>query len=287
MSDQTPAAGDVPPPEAEAEAGAPASSESAEAAADATRATLPAADALRMLRAGQKLDGVRIVGLRLHGDFEQPIEMHECTLVDLRIDRAAFKSPVRFLACTLIRPKFNKKPVFASDLAFSGSRFRNASLCDFTVQGKFSADNIETSGTFKIRWSTFEKLASFWSARFAGWADLDGCTFRHQADLRNMEADQASTSASAASRATPSFAARSSPRSSASKRPTSRSCSTSPRPSSTTSSTSSRSRSAPPAASRSPMRSPNASASRRNNSWAASPAKRPTTTRRPCRSTAC
>lgn len=151
---------------------------------------LAPADALAMLQRGEAVEGARIIGLKLKGEFPLAVCFRGVTLVDLVIDKATFAEDVTFDHCTLDRPKFNHKVTFAKNLSMIGSTLNRANLRAFTVGGSLRCDNIRTRGRFLVEGARFRGRVRFWEAQFLGWAEFKACEFSDEADFRSVHADQ-------------------------------------------------------------------------------------------------
>ena len=151
---------------------------------------MPAAEALEKLRRGEAIEKTRIVGLRLRGEFTQPVCLRHVTLVQLQIEKASFACDVAFEHCTLDRPKFCRKSTFEKGLCLSASTLVKADLRGMTVRGNFRCDNIRTRGRFLVESARFEGKVRFWEAQFQGWAEFKNCEFVEEADFRSFHAEQ-------------------------------------------------------------------------------------------------
>lgn len=147
-------------------------------------------EVMERLRRGEKIEKVRVVGLRLKGEYALPVRFLNVVLVDPVIEKATFAEDVAFEHCTLDRPKFTRVSTFEKGLGFTASTLIKADLRRMTVRGVFRCDNIRTRGRFLVEGAKFEGKARFWEARFLGWAEFKGCEFVEEADFRSIHAEE-------------------------------------------------------------------------------------------------
>ena len=180
-------------PELEPTATEPSPEDAGESLAVAERtplATMSAAEALEKLRRGETIEKARIVGLKLKGEFPNPVRLRGATLVQLVIDSAVFASEVAFEHCLLERPKFVRKSTYEKGLSLSASTLVKAELHGLTVRGVFRCDNVRSRGALLVDDSRFEGRVRFWEAHLQGWVDFRRCEFVDDADFRSLHAEQ-------------------------------------------------------------------------------------------------
>ena len=152
--------------------------------------TIPPDEAIARLRRGEKLENVRIVGLRLKGDIPFRVTFRNVTLVRLLIEGATFAEDVAFQGCTIHGIKTSKSVNFVKGLSFQGSTLHKATLQGLTVNGSFRCDNTNVHGQFFVNKTKFAGSARFWEASFHGWVQFQDCDFAEQADFRSIHVDQ-------------------------------------------------------------------------------------------------
>jgi hypothetical protein len=107
---------------------------------------MTAKEALEKVRAGQRLENVRVVGLTFKGEFPQPVRLERVALVQPHFDGAVFRGEVALHGCTVERPKFGRPSEFHQDLNFDGSTLIRMQLTRVTVRGKLHCDNVTCRG---------------------------------------------------------------------------------------------------------------------------------------------
>src|SRR5262245_24915040 len=148
------------------------------------------AEAIALLRRGELIEGVRIVGLKLKGAFAQPVRFRGATLIQPVFDTSSFAEDVVFDHCTLDRPKFARTSMFEKSLIFSASTLIRVELRRLTVRGTLRCDNIRSRGRFLVQGARFEGRTRFWEAQFLGWVEFKECEFVQEADFRSIHAEQ-------------------------------------------------------------------------------------------------
>jgi uncharacterized protein YjbI with pentapeptide repeats len=151
--------------------------------------SLEPADVLERVRRGELIENVRVVGLKLKGEFPLPVRFRNVTLVQLTIDRATFADEVAFEHCTLDRFKSTRTATFAKGLNLSASTLVKADLRGLIVTGTFRCDNMRTLGRFFVEGAKFLGRVRFWEAQFRGWVEFKACEFG-DADFRSFHAEQ-------------------------------------------------------------------------------------------------
>jgi hypothetical protein len=154
------------------------------------RASMPAAEALAILRRGEPVQHVRIVGLQLRGEFEHAVKLRNVTLVSPVIGKAEFRADVVFAHCTLDRPRFQPKTTFARDLDVSSSMLIKPIFKGITVEGTLQAGNVQTKEQILFQDCRFEGRVRFWEAHLNGWVEFARCTFAAEADFRSLHAQE-------------------------------------------------------------------------------------------------
>jgi hypothetical protein len=156
----------------------------------AAGASLEPAEVLERLSRGELIENVRVVGLKLKGEFPLPIRFRNVALVQLVIDRATFADEVEFDHCLLDRFKITRKATFAQGLNLSASTLIKADLYGPCVTGAFRCENVRTRGRFLVQGATFRGRVRFWEAQFHGWVEFKLCEFLDVADFRSFHAEQ-------------------------------------------------------------------------------------------------
>jgi hypothetical protein len=154
------------------------------------RVELSPPQVLELLRGGKEVTDVKVRRLKLRGAFDLPVRFRNCTLVQLEADGATFQQEVAFVGCSLDRPVLSRGCGFEKGLSFAHSTLNKATLTRLAVKGGFDCGFAEFRGKLTFADNTFEQKASFWEAKFRCWADLKGCEFKGEADLRSVHCDQ-------------------------------------------------------------------------------------------------
>jgi hypothetical protein len=154
-----------------------------------SRPTITPAEALKLVRQGEMVTGVKVVGLVLKGVFSGPVHFKDVTLVQPQIRNATFAEGVEFEHTTIDRLRLNNSK-FAKGLGFDGSTLFRAEIRRISVQGPFSCNNARLRGKFLIDGAHFEGKVRFWEAKFQGWVTIRACEFDGEADLRSLHAEQ-------------------------------------------------------------------------------------------------
>lgn len=152
------------------------------------RETLDPGEVLDRLRRGVTVQNARIENLRLTGEFTKPVRLRNCKLVKPRFDGATFQEDVSFARCTLDRPVFNGKTVFAKNLEMNHAILVHALLCRLEVAGSFNAEFLHARGKFDCIQSQLKGEVRFWEARFEGWVQFKDCDFHGDVDFRSLVA---------------------------------------------------------------------------------------------------
>jgi hypothetical protein len=147
-------------------------------------------EALEFLRKGETLKNVRVVRLRLEGEFPLPLRLRDVVLVQPQFEGPSFLAEVAMTHCTIDRPRFNNKTRFAKGLDLRESFLNKANLHHLTVQGPLACDHMQTRGKFLLANSVFEGTVRFWETRFKGWVDISQCAFKAPADFRSFHAEE-------------------------------------------------------------------------------------------------
>ena len=141
---------------------------------------MTAAEAIEKLKRGEPIERTRVVGLKLKGEFTEPVRFSKVTLIQFSIEKATFAQEVAFEHCTLERPRFTRKSHFEKGLSLTGSTLIKAELRGMTVKGAFRCDNIRTRGRFLLEAARFEGRLRFWEAQFQGWVELQAFGVRRR-----------------------------------------------------------------------------------------------------------
>src|SRR5262245_16343678 len=155
-----------------------------------SRPTMPPAEALEKIHRGETIQGARIVGLKLKGEFPLPVRLRDVTLVEPLLDSATFADEVSFLHCTLDRLKCSRTSKFAKGLSLSGSSLFKPQFRRVEFGGPFYCDNTRCRGKVLFESVRFESRVRFWEASFLGWVEFKACEFVGEADFRSFHADQ-------------------------------------------------------------------------------------------------
>jgi len=146
---------------------------------------------LEKLRRGEPIQRTKIEGLKLKGEFTQPIQFLHVTLVDLVIDKATFRGEVIFENCTLDRAKIGThQATFEKGLNLAGSILIKPDLRRIIVKRTLRCDRIRVRGPFRVDSSRFEGPLKFWEARFEGWVDFKKSEMLDVVDFRSIHADE-------------------------------------------------------------------------------------------------
>ncbi|WP_406696002.1 hypothetical protein V5E97_33905 [Singulisphaera sp. Ch08] len=153
---------------------------------DRSSSIMTAAEALEKLKRGEPIERTRVVGLKLRGEFTEPVRFREVTLIQFEIEKSTFNQEVAFERCTLERPRFTRKSHFEKGLCFTASTLIKPDLRGMTVKGAFRCDNIRVRGRFLVEASRFEGRLRFWDAQFQGWVELKRSEFVEEVDFRSI-----------------------------------------------------------------------------------------------------
>jgi len=146
--------------------------------------------ALERLRDGQKLERVRIVRLKLEGDFPKMVELVHVVLERPEIKKAVFHGPVVFSRCEVTGLSCSRGPVvFEQSLSFKSCVLRRSRLDGIAIRGTLSFDNSEVHGPLKLHESELGGTHA-WEARFHGWVEFRRCTIAGTADFRSAHFDE-------------------------------------------------------------------------------------------------
>src|SRR5262249_49485944 len=118
-------------------------------------------EALEILKKGETLQCVRVVRLRLEGEFAHPLRMRDVVLIQPVFDGPSFLDEVSLIHCTIDRPRFNKVTTFGKGLELRESFLLKAALHHMTVKGCLTCDHMHTRGKFLLANSLFEGPVRF------------------------------------------------------------------------------------------------------------------------------
>ena len=110
-----------------------------------SRKTITPEEALKLVKQGEMVTGVKIVGLVLKGVFSCPVHFKDVTLVQPQISNATFAESVEFEHTTIDRLRLNNSK-FAKGLGFDGSTLFRAEIRRISVQGPSSCNNAPPPG---------------------------------------------------------------------------------------------------------------------------------------------
>jgi hypothetical protein len=161
-----------------------------EALESAPKTVLSAERALEKIRRGELIQNVRIERLRFQGDFPLAVKMRNVLLVRPHFEGASFHAEVSLAHCTLDRPQFRRRNVFAHNLVLTGATLIQANLRDLAVHGTLACDNVHSRGKLLVNKAHFEGPVRFWEACFRGWVEFRDCDFAGEADFRSFHADE-------------------------------------------------------------------------------------------------
>ena len=153
-------------------------------------AEMSARDALDILRRGEALSHVRVVNLRLSGEFVEPVRMRHVELVHPRISAATFAGPVEISGSTVSKLRIERDTEFAGGLNLAGSTIGDATFRNVTIQGALRCEGCVFQGRANFRACHFKGRLAFWEADFGGWVNFHNCTFDGPLDLRTIEVTQ-------------------------------------------------------------------------------------------------
>ncbi|MDP1796367.1 MAG: pentapeptide repeat-containing protein [Planctomycetaceae bacterium] len=152
--------------------------------------SLSAEMALERLKAGQKLERVRISRLKFEGDFPKGIELVHVELDRPEFRKATFHGPVVFSRCEVIGLSVHRTPVvFEQSLAFKSCTLRRPRLDGVEIRGALTLDNSEIYGPLKIHHATLGSTHA-WETKFRGWAEFKHCTIAGIADFRSCHVEE-------------------------------------------------------------------------------------------------
>jgi hypothetical protein len=154
-----------------------------------SRKTMTAEEALKRVKQGETVTGVKVVGLMLKGEFSRPVNFKDVTLVQPQINKAKFAESVVFEHCTIDRLRLNAS-TFAKGLGFDGSTLVRVEIRRASLQGPLSCNNARFRGKFLMDGTHFEGKVRFWEAKFQGWVTIRACEFVGEADLRSLHAEE-------------------------------------------------------------------------------------------------
>jgi hypothetical protein len=151
---------------------------------------LDAKTALERLRAGQKLERVRVVRLKLEGDFPKPLELVHVVLERPEVRAATFHGPVILSRCEVTGLSTGKGPiVFEQTWAFKSCTLRRFQIGNVEVRGNLAFDNSDIHGPLKVYETKIGALKT-WETKFHGWVEFKRCEFLGTADFRSSHADE-------------------------------------------------------------------------------------------------
>ncbi len=152
--------------------------------------TLTAEVALERLRAGQKLERVRVSRLKFEGEFPHSVELVHVVLDRPDFRKAVFHGPVVFSRCDIIGVSVQRGPVvFEQALSFKSCTLRRPRLDGIDVRGGFTLDNSEITGPLKIHHGRFATTHA-WETKFRGWVEFKNCTIAGTADFRSCHVEE-------------------------------------------------------------------------------------------------
>lgn len=155
-----------------------------------TRPEMSPADVLALIAAGKPVENVRVRRLKLRGEFPAAVAFKNCTLVQLEVGAATFKSNLSFVGCSLDRPVFGKPVTVEGTFGLNGSTVNKAMFFQLTVHGKAFFSGAEFRGKAMFEKCEFRQKVSWWEARLECWGEFKACGFLQEADFRSVHADQ-------------------------------------------------------------------------------------------------
>ena len=153
------------------------------------RPTMTADEALKRIKQGEAIVGVKIVGLVLKGEFTRPVQFKDVTLIQPEIRKGTFAEGVVFEHSTIDRFRVDSS-TFAKGLCLDGSTLVRTEVRRATFQSSLSCNNARFRGKFLLDACRFAGKVRFWEAKFQGWVTIKGCEFVGEADLRSLHAEQ-------------------------------------------------------------------------------------------------
>src|SRR5262245_46223132 len=111
-------------------------------ALDLPKTEMSPGEALERIRPGETVEDVRVKRLVLRGEFPLPVCLRNVWLSQPVFEGATFHGTVTLHQCTLDRPHFNKKNLFANGLDLSGATLNKAHFRNLTVQGPFNCEHM-------------------------------------------------------------------------------------------------------------------------------------------------
>jgi len=156
-----------------------------DAVPESHEAVMSPQDALARIREGKPLGRVKVERLVLTGEFTQPVDLSNATLVRLRVEQATFRAPVNCKHTTLAGARFENAVVFEKGFSLFGADLSGGVQSGITVKGNFQCDNLKTHGPLKFVDCQFDQVR-FWEAKFDGWLDFAKCIFHGEADFRSL-----------------------------------------------------------------------------------------------------
>jgi hypothetical protein len=157
---------------------------------DGGRRELLPADVLALIAAGKPVYGARICRLKLRGEFAGPVVFRNCVLVQPEFGPATVRGDLTFAGCRIDRPIFSKPVTVEGRFALNNCTVVKGMIARLTVAGPAFFGGTVYRGKFTLAECQFGGKVSFWEARFECWADVKGCRFAGEADLRSLHADQ-------------------------------------------------------------------------------------------------
>lgn len=153
------------------------------------RVEMTSDEAVAALLQGKPLAHLRIVRLKLRGEFPLPIDLRGVTLVRPEFDRATFKGGVAMVGCRIDRPRI-ARCVFEQGWNLGGTTLVRAQIHECKWLGPWRCANLEVLGSLRVGHCHFGDETSFWDAKLCGWTDFVDCEFFGEADFRSFHADE-------------------------------------------------------------------------------------------------
>ena len=127
------------------------------------RPTMTADEALKRIKQGEAIVGVKIVGLVLKGEFTRPVQFKDVTLIQPEIRKGTFAEGVVFEHSTIDRFRVDSS-TFAKGLCLDGSTLVRTEVRRATFQSSLSCNNARFRGKFLLDACRFAGKVRFWEA---------------------------------------------------------------------------------------------------------------------------
>ncbi len=146
--------------------------------------------ALQLIAEGKPIHNTSISGLKLTGDFAQPVVFQNVELKRFKIVDANLQGGLNLNSCQLHRPLIGANVTIGNVCDLRGSTLYRAEFGKVQFLGNLRMDNVVTESLCRFVDCEFHGTIRVWEARFKGWLELNKSTFHKKVDLRSFHADE-------------------------------------------------------------------------------------------------